>query len=198
MNELSARMAEIEQTVPTLVWRALQRQFAHLRQLEADIAEVERENRNWMKSQPSAQTVAAINGIGPLTATATVAVMGSPDTFRSGRAFAGSGGKIRLGGVTKRGDPYLRKLLIYGARIVVTRSKQRPPWVEALLSRRPVNVVIVALANKMARTAWALLAHGQPYDRQHVSVHPRYYLHSPIIGDLASQARHDSRPQSQS
>ena len=183
MNELRARIAEIEQTVPPLIWRALQRQMAHLRQLETDIAEAERENLNWMKADPDAQTLATINGIGPLTATATVGVMSSPDTFRSGRTFAaslglvpaqtGSGGKIRLGHISKRGDPYLRKLFIHGARIVVTRSKQRPEWVEALLKRRPVNVVIVALANKMARTAWALLAHGQTYDRQHVSVRPR-------------------------
>ncbi|VWC78529.1 transposase [Burkholderia lata] len=182
MNELSVRMPEIEQAVPALIWRALQHQLAHLRQLEADITETERENLHWMKANPAAQMLAAINGIGPLTATATVAVMGSPNTFRSGRAFAaslglvpaqtGTGGKVRLGGITKRGDPYLRKLLIHGARIVVTRSKQRPAWVDALLSRRPVNVAIVALANKMARIAWALLAHGQVYDPKHVSTRP--------------------------
>ncbi|KAG8148416.1 IS110 family transposase [Burkholderia catarinensis] len=182
MNELSVRMPEIEQAVPPLIWRALQHQLAHLRQLEVDITETERENLLWMKANPAAQMLAAINGIGPLTATATVAVMGSPNTFRSGRAFAaslglvpaqtGTGGKVRLGGITKRGDPYLRKLLIHGARIVVTRSKQRPAWVDALLSRRPVNVAIVALANKMARVAWALLAHGQAYDPKHVSTRP--------------------------
>lgn len=182
MKEITARMPDVEQAVPPLIWRALQHQLAHLRQLEADITEIERENLLWMKANPAAQMLAAINGIGPLTATATVAVMGSPHTFRSGRAFAaslglvptqtGTGGKVRLGGITKRGDSYLRKLLIHGARMVATRSKLRPAWVDALLSRRPVNVAIVALANKMARIAWALLAHGQVYDPKYLSARP--------------------------
>jgi transposase len=180
MNELKARLPEIEQSVPALVWRAFERQLTWLRQLDEDILVVERENLGWVKDHPDAQTLQDIDGVGPLTASATVAVMGSPSTFRSGRAFAaslglvpkqaGTGGKVRLGGISKRGDPYLRKLLIHGARIVVTRSKHRPQWIEELLKRRPVNVAVVALANKMARTAWALLAHGQKYERYHVSV----------------------------
>ena len=104
-----------------------------------------------------------VPGIGPITATALAATMGAAQALHSGRAFAaslgliprqsGSGGKVQLGGISKRGDPYLRRLLIHGARIVLTRSKERPAWAEALLARRPTSVVVVALANKLARTA---------------------------------------------
>jgi transposase len=95
--------------------------------------------------------------------------------WRSGREFSasiglvpahsGTGGKARIGHISKRGDPYLRTLLIHGARTVIEHSKQRPQWLEQMLARRPMNVVIVALANKMARTAWALVAHGREYQR---------------------------------
>jgi transposase len=182
MNELKVRMAEIEKTVPALVWRAVLRQLEQLRHVEHGIAEAERDNLLWMRSNPQARALEAIQGVGPLTATAAVAVMGSPQAFRSGRAFAaslglvprqnGTGGKVRLGGISKRGDPYLRQLFIHGARIVVTRSKEPPQWVEELLKRRPTNVAVVALANKMARTAWALLAHNRAYDRKFVSERP--------------------------
>jgi transposase len=182
LKELKARMAEIEEAVPELVWRALLRQLEQLEQVERGINEAERENLLWLKSSAQAKTLDEIAGVGPVTATATVAVMGSPNAFRSGRAFAaslglvprqsGTGGKVRLDGISKRGDPYLRQLLIHGARMVVTHSRQRPQWVEDLLKRRPVNVVVVALANKMARTAWALLAHNRSYEREFVSERP--------------------------
>jgi transposase len=82
---------------------------------------------------------------------------------------SGTGGRVRLLGISKRGDPYLRTLLIHGARSVITQGS-RPghtlePWIKTLLLRRPKNVAIVALANKIARTAWALLAHGRSFDR---------------------------------
>ena len=179
MNELNVRMAEIESSVPALVWRGILRQLEQLRHIEQGIDEAERENLLWMKSNPQAKALEAIPGVGPLTATAAVAVMGSPHAFRSGRAFAaslglvprqrGTGGKVKLGGISKRGDPYLRQLFIHGARIVVTHSKQCPQWIGELLKRRPINVVVVALANKMARTAWALLAHHRAYDRKFMS-----------------------------
>ena len=76
---------------------------------------------------------------------------------------AGTGGKVRLFGISKRGDTYLRKLLIHGARSVITHQKARAPWLEQLLARRPFNAAVVALANKMARTIWALLAHDRTY-----------------------------------
>ena len=77
----------------------------------------------------------------------------------------------RLGGISKRGDTYLRTLLIHGARSVLMRSKSRP-WVEQMKARRPLNVVIVAMANKTARTIWAVLAHDRPYRKDYVSTVP--------------------------
>jgi transposase len=99
-------------------------------------------------------------------------------SFESGRELAaflglvpqqsGTGGKVRLGGISKRGDPYVRSLLIHGARTVISRAKNKGKWCEDLMQRRPANVVTVALANKMARIAWALLARGGPYQKDHV------------------------------
>jgi transposase len=120
--------------------------------------------------------------VGLLTATAALASMGDAKAFRSGREFAawaglvprqtGSGGKVQLHGISKRGDTYLRTLLIHGARSVLQHTKEPGPWVRQLGQRRPPNVVVVALANKMARTIWALLAHGRAYQPGHVSVRP--------------------------
>lgn len=101
--------------------------------------------------------------------------MGDAKAFRSGREFAawiglvprqkGAGGKLQLLGISKRGNKYLRKLLVNSAHSVIQNANEPGPWVPALLTRRPINVVSVALANKMARTIWAVLAHGRPYLR---------------------------------
>jgi transposase len=127
----------------------------------------------WIRQEPACQAIAAIPGIGLLTATALVATVGQVATFKSGREFAayvglvprqrGTGGVVRLGSISKRGDPYLRTLLIHGARAVLYGAKQRPPWAEALMQRRPANVAVVAMANKTARVAWAILAHRTAY-----------------------------------
>ena len=123
--------------------------------------------------------IAEIPGVGPLTATAAVAIMGDARAFKSGREFAafaglvprqvGTGGRIKLLGISKRGDTYLRTLLIHGARSVLTHAKDPGPWVTELRQRRPLNVAVVALANKMARTIWAMLAHERTYQREFVS-----------------------------
>jgi hypothetical protein len=115
-------------------------------------------------------------GVGPATATALVATVGDPGYFRSGRQFAAwlglvprqrsSGGKEWLGGISKRGDGYLRRLLVHGARTVVRWQKRRDPaptWLANLLARRPVNVATVALANKNARIAWALMVRNETF-----------------------------------
>ena len=81
-------------------------------------------------------------------------------------------GKVNLLGISKRGDTYLRALLIHGARSVLSNSKNPGEWVEQMMKRRPKNVVIVALANKMARMIWAVLAHDRPYQKDYVSVKP--------------------------
>lgn len=116
-------------------------------------------------------------GIGPLTATALVASVGDARVFKSGRQFAAwlgmvprqhsSGGKFRLGGITKRGDAYLRRLLIQGARSVLARlspqEEAKGRWINSLQERRGANVAAVALAAKHARIVWALLTKGEAY-----------------------------------
>ncbi|MCP4305144.1 MAG: IS110 family transposase [bacterium] len=121
-----------------------------------------------------------IEGIGPLTATALVAAAGNAASFRNGRQFAAwlglvprhlsSGGRTRLLGISKRGDRYIRTLLIHGARSALGRIRHkkdpRSQWLQKLCERRPYNIAAVALANKNARIAWALLRHGEVYDQR--------------------------------
>ena len=121
----------------------------------------------------ASQRVEAIPGIGVIGATAIVATVADPTIFRSGRDFAAwiglvprqdfYRGKQKLGPISKQGDRYLRRILVVGAIAVLRRAQENPgkyPWLTQLLARRPFKVVAVALANKMARMAWALLAHG--------------------------------------
>ena len=130
----------------------------------------------WMQEDEACKKVAQIPGVGLLTATAAVATMGNASAFKSGREFAawlglvpgqtGTGGRIRLLGISKRGDTYLRTLLIHGARsaIVAAQRTGKPNvWLSGLLTRRHPNIAAVALANKNARTIWALLAHEREF-----------------------------------
>ncbi len=143
---------------------------------------IERRLRQWMLEDKAVKAITAIPGVGVLTATAAVATMGDAKSFRSGREFAawiglvpkqtGSGGKVTLLGISRRGDMYLRTLLIHGARSVLYHAKEPSSWVEQISKRRPPNVVIVALANKMARTICAILAHQRSYQMGHVSAKP--------------------------
>ena len=116
-----------------------------------------------------------IPGFGVILSTAVVATMTDPKAFKTGREFAAwiglvprqnSTGKDRLGSISKQGDRYLRRLLVVAATSVINSARARPykyPWVIELLGRRPTKVVAVALANKMARIAWAVLAKGETY-----------------------------------
>ena len=137
---------------------------------------IEKRIKTQHRSNEASQRVETIPGIGVLGATAIVATVADPTVFRSGRDFAAwiglvprqdsTGGKQKLGPISKQGDQYLRRILIVGAISVLRRALQNPgkyPWLTQLLARRPFKVVAVALANKMARTAWALLAHGGTY-----------------------------------
>lgn len=179
VHQIRERLAELEGLVPALLFEAIKEQLERLGRLDDDIEGIERRLASWHRQDPACQAIAEIPGIGVLTATALVATLGDAGTFRSGREFAafiglvprqsGTGGVVRLGAISKRGDPYLRTLLIHGARAVAFSAKDKGPWVEALLQRRPTNVAIVALANKMARTAWAILAHGRKYECGYVS-----------------------------
>ena len=123
-----------------------------------------------------------VPGIGALGCTALAATLGDASAWRSGREFAasiglvpahsGTGGKVRIRHLSKRGDPYLRTLLIHGARAVINNGKHGSKWIDKMLLRRPTNVVAVAVAHKMARTAWAVMAHGTTYQRDWQSVKP--------------------------
>ena len=153
-----------------------------LKGVELSIDQLEAEIAGQQRQLDKARTLREVPGIGVLGATALAATLGDASGWRSGREFAaslglvpahsGTGGKTRIGHLTKRGDPYLRTLLIHGARAVITHAKVKPASLEELLRRRPLNVAVVALANKMARTAWALLAHGRAYRSEWKSTPP--------------------------
>jgi len=150
---------------------------ADLERLDERIGELDQMIRKAVREDPACERLAQIEGIGPLTASALVAAVGTGAAFANGRGMAaflglvprqhGSGGKAGLGAISKRGDPYLRTLLIHGARSVLQRAARktdtRSRWLQGLMARRHRNVVAVALANKNARIAWALLAHRQSY-----------------------------------
>jgi transposase len=179
---IPAVLARVAERLPAVLIDTLREQWNGLTKLDEQISEIERRLRQWMKEDQAVNAITAIPGVGVLTATAAVATMGNARAFRSGREFAawiglvpkqtGSGGKVNLLGISKRGDTYLRTLLIHGARSVLHHAKEPGPWVEQITKRRPVNVVIVALANKMARVIWAILAHDRPYQKGYVSVKP--------------------------
>ena len=179
IKEALERLAE---RLPAPLIDTLRDQWNELGRLDERIARIEASLLAWLRQDRAAKAISAIPGVGLLTATAAVAAMGNPKVFRSGREFAawiglvpgqtGSGGKVRLLGISKRGDTYLRTLLIHGARAVLLHAKTPSPWLQQLSQRRPLNVVVVALANKIARTIWAVLAHDRAYDKEHVSSRP--------------------------
>jgi transposase len=183
LKALGAHRAEVDAQVPATVQRLTDGQLATLKDIEQRIDELEAEIAAQQKQLPRANALRRVPGIGLLGATALAATLGDGKAWKSGREFSaslglvpahsGTGGKARVGHLSKRGDPYLRTLLIHGARSVITHAKHKPKWLEQLLARRPLNVAAVALANKMARTAWALVAHGRDYEREWKSTAPK-------------------------
>jgi transposase len=151
--------------------------WSEWKELELQIVEMNDEVERIASSDAACLRLRQIPGIGPLVATAIVASIGNGAAFRKGREFAAwmglvpkqhsTGGKAKLAGISKRGNLYLRKILIHGARAVVLRSKRERiamgAWLTALEARAPRNVLIVAAANKLARIAWAVLTSGQDY-----------------------------------
>lgn len=168
-----AALATLADQLPAMLTESLQDQLSRMLVLDEQIGRIEQRIIEWRRNDEACLRISEIPGVGLLTATAAVSVIGQAKNFRSGREFAAylglvpsqnsSGGKIRLGGISKRGDVYLRTLLIHGARAVISSSKHLPERLRLLLTRRPTNVVAVALANKIARTIWALLAYGRTY-----------------------------------
>jgi transposase len=175
MERIPAELEKLAERLPAMVIEALRDQVARIAVLDTDIAGIEGKLVLWKKEDKAANILMSIPGVGLLTATAVVATIGDATAFKNGREFAafiglvprqsGTGGRVKLLGISKRGDVYPRTLLIHGARVVVTHGKQREPWLEKLLARRPLNVAVVAVANKMARTIWALLSHDRIYQR---------------------------------
>jgi transposase len=149
---------------------------AGLQALQTMIGSIERRIVAQHRSDEASKRLRSIPGIGIVGATAIAATVPDPKVFRSGRDFAAwigivprqdsTGGKQKLGPISKQGDQYLRRILVVGAHAVLKRARHQPekyPWVTRLLARKPFRVVAVALANKMARVAWALLAKGGTY-----------------------------------
>jgi transposase len=150
---------------------------AQLQRLKAQILEFDRMIRAWHRSNEASRRLDDIPGVGPALATALIASIADPKAFRSGRDFSAwiglvpkqnsSGGKDKLGNISKRGDRYLRSLFTTGALAVIRYAKihgtRHRPWLTALLARRPTKVAAIALANKIARMAWAVMAKGERY-----------------------------------
>jgi transposase len=150
---------------------------AHLRMLKAQILNFDRMITAWHRSNETSKRLDELPGVGPALATALVASVADPKAFRSGRDFSAwvglvpqqhsSGGKQKLGGISKQGDRYLRNLFTAGALAVIRYAKihgtGHRPWLTALLARRPTKVAAIALANKIARMAWAMMARGERY-----------------------------------
>ena len=169
-----------DERLPALARQALGSLVGQLRMVQAQILGLEKKLMAWHRANEASRRLATIPGVGVITATALVATIGDASQFHSGRQLAAwlglvsrqhsSGGKERLGRISKRGDGYLRKLLVHGARTVLLWSRRkkerRSPWQEALLARRPTNVVLVAMANKTARVVWAMLSRGETFQAE--------------------------------
>jgi transposase len=164
-----------DRRVPDIARQVLGILADQIETLSRRIATTEAQIMAWHKDNPISQRLATIPSIGPIIATAMVATIADPTEFRSGREFAAwlglvprqnsTGGKARLGGISKRGDSYLRRILINGAHAVLLRSKAAKidPWLTSLQARKHRLVVAVALANKTARIAWAIMSKQDTY-----------------------------------
>jgi len=166
-----------DERVPDVARACLAALGAQLRMLKAQILEFDRLIMAWHRSNETSKQLDAIPGVGPVLATALVASVADPKAFRSARDFSAwiglvpkqnsSGGKQKLGSISKQGDRYLRSLFTAGALAVIRYAKihgtKHRPWLAALLARRPTKVAAIALANKIARMAWAMMARGERY-----------------------------------
>jgi len=172
-------LEEGEMSLPGRLRQLIERLLEHLKVLDKQVDELGDEILKWHRASEASRRLEGIPGIGPITASALVATAGDARNFKNARQFAAwlglvprqnsSGGKNQLLGISKRGDVYLRTLLIHGARAVVQHAEahmdRANQWLVHLIGRRNANVAAVAVANKNARVAWALLAHGGRFER---------------------------------
>ena len=179
-KNLPAVIEDAEQNLSSRLRWLLERMWQEWKQIEVDIKAITDEIERISNEDALCRRLRQIPGFGPLVSTATVAAIGNGAAFRRGRDFAAwvgvvprqysTGGKQKLFGISKRGNIYLRRMLIHGARAVLFRVKYDSggfgQWVHRLAARAPRNKVIVAIANKLARIAWAVLSSGKDYRHQ--------------------------------
>lgn len=181
-RELAIYLSQHDQPLPEAVKRYVQDLLAHIDTLEERMAEYDRLIAQQVRASEPARRIAKVRGIGALTASAAVATVGDAREFRNGRQLAAwlglvprqhsSGGKVRLGHITRRGDIYLRTLLVQGARSALQAALQRDPlkqdrigaWMVRLFARVGYHKALVAIANKHARILWALLSKGKSFN----------------------------------
>ena len=171
----NAALDAFSHSLPQLVADSLREQVLRIKALSTDKVAIEKSLGLQLQAGAAIQRIAQIPGLGLLTSISAIATMGQASAFKSGREFCawlglvpkqtGSGGKVRLGGISKRGDTHLRALLIHGARSVLSHAKEPGLWLEGLKALRPANVVIVAQEAKMARTIRAVTAKEQAYQQ---------------------------------
>jgi len=181
-QRVPALLEDASNELPLEFRQLIDRLTCHLKELDQQVRELERQIVAWHRSSELSRKLEKIPGIGPLAATALVASIADASSFNNGRqvsAWLGlvprqnsSGGKSTLLGISKRGDVYLRTLLIHGARSAILAAKRQGEcknvWLANLLNRRHANIAAVALANKNVRTVWALLAHGRDFKADYV------------------------------
>ncbi len=181
-NPMPGILEDAEQNLTPRMRNLLHRLWQEWKQLQSDITEVSEEIERISNQDEGCRRLRQIPGVGPLVSTATVAAIGNGAAFRKGREFAAwlglvprqhsTGGKAKLYGISKRGNIYLRRMFIHGARAVLLRVKYDTggfgQWVHQLEARAPRNKVVVAIANKLARIAWAVLFRGKAYEHPQV------------------------------
>jgi transposase len=190
IGHIAERLPEIledgENDLPGMLRQLLERLRENLTDMDRQVGEMEQQIKLWHRDNEQSRELEAIPGIGPITASAFVATVGDAKSFKNARQVPawlgmvprqdGTGGKVTLGKISKRGDVYLRTMLIHGARSVIAQIERKPDqadaWLKKLLARRNKNIAAVALAAKNARVAWALLATGRNYQCDYIAKRP--------------------------
>ena len=190
IGHIAKRLPQIledgENDLPGMLRQLLERLRENLTDMDRQVGEMEQQIKLWHRDNEQSRDLEAIPGIGPITASAFVATVGDAKSFKNARQVPawlgmvprqdGTGGKVTLGKISKRGDVYLRTMLIHGARSVIAQIERKPDqadaWLKKLLARRNKNIAAVALAAKNARVAWALLANGRNYQCDYIAKRP--------------------------